>query len=192
MRRIHRERAQPQERKKYGLLEKHKDYKIRANAYHKKQEALQRLREKAAFKNPDEFNFKMIRSKMVDGVHKPKAWSHGTTRRGKKSKAPKLFKVKDERHAGTSYNRVSIAEEDAPPLGKRVKALDESQDKASGAKLGPGGSQALWFSDMYEEEEGYGKKRRRVQSLGHVRGGCFRGRGGRRGGRGGGVPRCRR
>ncbi|XP_010548923.1 PREDICTED: probable U3 small nucleolar RNA-associated protein 11 [Tarenaya hassleriana] len=68
----HKERAQPQARKKYGLLEKHKDYKVRADAYHKKQEALQKLREKAAFKNPDEFNFKMIRSKTVDGVHKPK------------------------------------------------------------------------------------------------------------------------
>ncbi|KAG7561551.1 Small-subunit processome Utp11 [Arabidopsis thaliana x Arabidopsis arenosa] len=68
----HKERSQPQARKRYGLLEKHKDYVIRANAYHKKQETLKILRQKAAFKNPDEFNFKMINSKTVDGYHRPK------------------------------------------------------------------------------------------------------------------------
>lgn len=30
----------------------------------------QRLKEKAAFRNPDEFYFKMIKSRTVDGVHK--------------------------------------------------------------------------------------------------------------------------
>jgi hypothetical protein len=59
-------------RKRFGILEKHKDYIIRANAYHKKQETLKILRQKAAFKNPDEFNFKMINSKTVDGRHRPK------------------------------------------------------------------------------------------------------------------------
>ncbi|KAM7512883.1 hypothetical protein LguiB_011758 [Lonicera macranthoides] len=69
-RRAHKERAQPSSRKRFGLLEKHKDYVIRAKAYHKKEEALQKLREKAAFRNPDEFYFKMIKTKTVDGVHK--------------------------------------------------------------------------------------------------------------------------
>lgn len=31
---------------------------------------LQKLKEKAAFRNPDEFYFKMIKSKTVGGVHK--------------------------------------------------------------------------------------------------------------------------
>jgi U3 small nucleolar RNA-associated protein 11 len=68
----HKERSQPEARKRFGILEKHKDYIIRANAYHKKQETLKILRQKAAFKNPDEFNFKMINSKTVDGRHRPK------------------------------------------------------------------------------------------------------------------------
>lgn len=68
----HKERSQPEARKKFGLLQKHKDYVIRAKAYHRKQDTLKRLRQKAAFKNPDEFNFKMINSKTVRGVHKPK------------------------------------------------------------------------------------------------------------------------
>ncbi|PON37903.1 Small-subunit processome, Utp [Trema orientale] len=69
-RRAHKERAQPDARKKFGLLEKHKDYVERAKAYHKKEETLRRLKEKAAFRNPDEFYFKMIKTRTVDGVHK--------------------------------------------------------------------------------------------------------------------------
>ncbi|XP_022149947.1 probable U3 small nucleolar RNA-associated protein 11 [Momordica charantia] len=69
-RRPYKERAQPQSRKKFGLLEKHKDYIERAKAYHKKEDTLRILKEKAAFRNPDEFYFKMIRTRTVDGVHK--------------------------------------------------------------------------------------------------------------------------
>ncbi|CAB4290285.1 unnamed protein product [Prunus armeniaca] len=69
-RRARKERAQPESRKKFGLLEKHKDYVERAKAYHKKEETLLRLKEKAAFRNPDEFYFKMIKTRTVDGVHK--------------------------------------------------------------------------------------------------------------------------
>lgn len=54
-RREHKERSQPSHRRKYGLLEKHKDYVERARDYHKKQDYLQTLRKKAAFRNPDEF-----------------------------------------------------------------------------------------------------------------------------------------
>jgi hypothetical protein len=45
------------------VLEKHKDYVLRAKDYHSKQERLKAFREKAYFKNPDEFYFKMINSK---------------------------------------------------------------------------------------------------------------------------------
>ncbi|CAO2182574.1 unnamed protein product [Urochloa humidicola] len=71
-RRAHKERAQPEARKKFGILEKHKDYVVRARAYHRKEEIIRKLREKAALKNPDEFNFKMINSTTVGGVHRPK------------------------------------------------------------------------------------------------------------------------
>ncbi|CAK9325904.1 unnamed protein product [Citrullus colocynthis] len=72
-RRPYKERAQPHSRKKFGLLEKHKDYIERAKAFHKKEDTLRKLKEKAAFKNPDEFYFKMIRTRTVDGVHKPES-----------------------------------------------------------------------------------------------------------------------
>jgi U3 small nucleolar RNA-associated protein 11 len=70
-RRNHKERGQPHYRQKYGLLEKHKDYALRSKDYHSKQERLKALREKAYFRNPDEFYFKMINSK-TKASYKPR------------------------------------------------------------------------------------------------------------------------
>ncbi|KAK4057834.1 hypothetical protein OIO90_001053 [Microbotryomycetes sp. JL221] len=67
--RQHRERSQPVQRQKLGLLEKHKDYVKRAQDFHSKQARLQTLREKAALRNKDEFYFGMIKSKTIKGVH---------------------------------------------------------------------------------------------------------------------------
>mmetsp|Transcript_15450 Transcript_15450/g.26570 ORF Transcript_15450/g.26570 Transcript_15450/m.26570 type:complete len:231 (+) Transcript_15450:67-759(+) len=63
------ERSQPSNRKGHGLLEKHKDYVLRAKDYHAKQDKLKNLREKAFFKNPDEFYFRMISGSVEDGKH---------------------------------------------------------------------------------------------------------------------------
>jgi U3 small nucleolar RNA-associated protein 11 len=69
----HKERSQPAARvKRFGLLEKHKDYVIRAKDYHKKKDYLKILKKKAANRNPDEFYFKMNNSFTSKGVHKEK------------------------------------------------------------------------------------------------------------------------
>lgn len=68
-RRNHKERSQPENRKRLGLLEKHKDYVERARAHHVKRDKLKRLREKAANKNADEFYTGMIGKKTEGGVH---------------------------------------------------------------------------------------------------------------------------
>ncbi|CAN0035895.1 unnamed protein product [Ectocarpus sp. 12 AP-2014] len=65
----HKERAQPASRRKLGLLEKHKDYVLRARNYGKKRDRMQALKLKAAMKNPDEFYFAMHRKKTEGGVH---------------------------------------------------------------------------------------------------------------------------
>ncbi|TQS34464.1 hypothetical protein Golomagni_05151 [Golovinomyces magnicellulatus] len=59
-RRVHRERGQIEERKKWGLLEKHKDYSARARDYNAKKAKLKALRQKVLEKNPDEFYFGMM------------------------------------------------------------------------------------------------------------------------------------
>lgn len=68
--RTYKERAQPAAREALGLLEKHKDYVLRAKDYHKKKDALRVLKEKAAFKNPDEYYFGMAKTNVRDGVHR--------------------------------------------------------------------------------------------------------------------------
>ncbi|KAF4445668.1 hypothetical protein F53441_10617 [Fusarium austroafricanum] len=62
-RRPHRERAQPLERKRLGLLEKHKDYSLRAKDFNKKKKQLKNLKDKAAERNEDEFYFGMMSRK---------------------------------------------------------------------------------------------------------------------------------
>eukprot|EP00195_Chlamydomonas_chlamydogama_P010607 CAMPEP_0202903222 /NCGR_PEP_ID=MMETSP1392-20130828/22797_1 /ASSEMBLY_ACC=CAM_ASM_000868 /TAXON_ID=225041 /ORGANISM="Chlamydomonas chlamydogama, Strain SAG 11-48b" /LENGTH=223 /DNA_ID=CAMNT_0049590279 /DNA_START=81 /DNA_END=749 /DNA_ORIENTATION=- len=68
-RKTHKERAQPAARKKYGLLEKHKDYVLRAKDFHKKEKTIKALRRKAEERNPDEFYFAMEKAKTKGGVH---------------------------------------------------------------------------------------------------------------------------
>ncbi|CAN7052138.1 unnamed protein product [Brassica rapa subsp. trilocularis] len=137
-------------------------------------------------------------------------------RPSKKWKTPKLFVVKNKRHAEAFHNGRSLAKEDSLPMGERVKAMEDQRGNfgaSKDVKFGPGGSREISFnagrSSTYKEdrddEDGDGQRSRRrgVQSLGLkqdvVRGGFrsrggggFRGRGGGGRGRGGSRGRGRR
>lgn len=109
-RRNHKERSQPVGRAKLGLLEKHKDYVLRAKDHHKKRDMLKRLSEKAAMRNKDEFYFGMINSSTRNGVHQ-----HARPTEQLDNDVVALLKTQD-----VGYIRASLIAEK-----KRVKGLVE-------------------------------------------------------------------
>ncbi|XP_047316243.1 nucleolar protein 10 [Impatiens glandulifera] len=96
----------------------------------------------------------------------------------KKSRQPRLYEVKDERHAEAFYNRVSLSKEDALPMGERVAALNKGQNwkrNADEVKMGAGGSREISFvsksSARYKEHDDDDmmddrREKRGVKSLG--------------------------
>ncbi|KAF8254167.1 U3 small nucleolar RNA-associated protein 11 [Wilcoxina mikolae CBS 423.85] len=66
-RRNHKERSQPYERSKWGLLEKRKDYQLRSRDFNAKKVKKAQLAALARERNPDEFYFKMTSSRTRDG-----------------------------------------------------------------------------------------------------------------------------
>lgn len=109
-RRNHKERSQPVGRAKLGLLEKHKDYVLRAKDHHKKRDMLKRLSEKAAMRNKDEFYFGMINSSTRNGVHQ-----HARPSEQLDNDVVALLKTQD-----VGYVRAQLIAEK-----KRIKALVE-------------------------------------------------------------------
>ncbi|OJJ87665.1 rRNA-processing protein UTP11 [Aspergillus glaucus CBS 516.65] len=103
-RRQHRERGQLQGREKWGILEKHKDYSLRAKDYNQKKAKLARLSEKARDRNPDEYAFGMMSS------HSGKAGKHGSGSRDSAAslshEAIKLLKTQDAAYLRTVGERV--------------------------------------------------------------------------------------
>ncbi|KAB8229820.1 hypothetical protein ETB97_005449 [Aspergillus alliaceus] len=103
-RRQHRERGQVGGREKWGILEKHKDYALRAKDYNQKKAKLKRLEEKVRNRNPDEFAFGMMSS------HSQKAGKHGTATResaaGLSHDAIKLLKTQDAGYLRTTGERI--------------------------------------------------------------------------------------
>ena len=100
-RRPHKERSQPKAREKWGILEKHKDYSLRAADYNLKKKKLGRLSQKAKERNPDEFAFGMM------SAEKGTAGKHG--KGGNEAllshDAVKLLKTQDSGYLRTVSNR---------------------------------------------------------------------------------------
>lgn len=93
--REHRERAQPANRVRLGLLEKKKDYVLRARDFQSKKKRLHAMKVKAAYKNPDEFYFGMIKSRVDKATGKVRQEAEHEKLAGE---VIKLMKSQDLKH----------------------------------------------------------------------------------------------
>ncbi|KAF2458090.1 small-subunit processome [Lineolata rhizophorae] len=100
-RRNHRERAQPLERQKWGILEKHKDYALRAKDHKAKATKLKALRQKAADRNPDEFHFAMMSART--GAHGERLADRGN--KALSEDVVRLLKTQDAGYIRTMLQR---------------------------------------------------------------------------------------
>lgn len=111
-RRNHRERAQPLNRQRLGLLEKHKDYVHRARDYKSKKDRIKKLREKAAFRNKDEFYWGMVKGQTKGGV--------AIADRGNESLSTDMVRLLKSQDVG--YVKVQIAQDEKVSFGSLALA----------------------------------------------------------------------
>lgn len=136
-RREHRERGQLHNRQGLGLLEKKKDYKLRAKDYHSKQNRLRALKEKASFRNPDEFYFGMIRGKK------------GVASDGVPERTPEEQKLAVSRDAAYVHVKASADEAKVKKLKSQLHFLNASTAGASSSST----SKHTIFVDDAEEQQ---------------------------------------
>jgi len=136
-RRNHKERGQLTSRERLGLLEKKKDYVLRAKDFHFKEKRLKALREKAAQRNPDEFYFKMINSQTKGGAH--------VTERNKllPGEMVKVLKSQDKNYIKTQRE---ISK-------KKMNRLQESLHFIDDNDLNDDDDVLMGFSDNEEDDE---------------------------------------
>ncbi|KAK0123001.1 hypothetical protein ONS96_010015 [Cadophora gregata f. sp. sojae] len=150
-RRNHKERGQPEERQKWGLLEKHKDYSARARDFNDKKKKLKALKQKVLDKNPDEFYFGMMSRKGPATTGKSRTGTINGDRGNEalNQEAVRLFKTQDLGYVRTMRN-------------KALKEVDELERMALGIK---GAGRKVIFVD--DEDEQWQKVESADQDLEH-------------------------
>lgn len=147
-RRPHKERSQTQARQKWGLLEKHKDYSLRAKDYNQKKAKLNILSQKSKERHPDEFAFGMLSAgSSAQGKH---------GRRGDENRlshdAVQLLKTQD-----AGYLRTTAA--------RTRKEIEKVKEEVGMDKAGKRGFASSTNKVEFDEQGEPVKKRRRVSSI---------------------------
>ncbi|KEF54190.1 uncharacterized protein A1O9_09985 [Exophiala aquamarina CBS 119918] len=150
-RRPHRERGQIQSREKWGLLEKHKDYSLRAKDYNTKKKKIAQLSQKVREKNPDEFAFGMLsQGKAGLGKHKSGAKANGDAGGPLSHDAVKLLKTQD-----ANYLRDVVAQG-----RKEMERLRQEVGMDAVTLDGQGQAKRKIFMEQDDTEKPEGKKRK--------------------------------
>ncbi|KAF9729017.1 hypothetical protein PMIN06_005478 [Paraphaeosphaeria minitans] len=154
-RRNHKERAQPEERKKWGLLEKRKDYKLRAHDHKAKQARLKTLKEKASERNPDEFSFGMMSSTVDKAGRK-------VTDRGNKSLDMDVVNLLKTQDAGYIRTMLQMVRNEREELEKRLVLEDDEVRVLKDGDNEKKGRHTVYVGkkeeqDEFDEEEWFGK-----------------------------------
>ena len=134
--REHRERAQPANRNRFGLLEKKKDYVLRARDFQSKKKRLHSMKVKAAYKNPDEFYFVMVKGRVDKASGRVRQQAEHETLPGD---VIKLMKSQDLKHIQemirvNESKLESYKAEHAVLIGKSAGSL-RSESKVSHVKF---------------------------------------------------------
>ncbi|KAF2430184.1 U3 small nucleolar RNA-associated protein 11 [Tothia fuscella] len=151
-RRNHKERAQPVERQKWGILEKHKDYALRAKDHKEKRRRIKVLKEKAAFRNPDEFHFGMMSSRMQNGV---KVGDRGNT--ALSNNVVQLMKTQDVGYLRTMLQK---SRKERLRLEEEIFVGDEAEmgmgmGKVKALRGGEVGGRKIAFVESVDEQEAF-------------------------------------
>ncbi|KAJ6120904.1 Small-subunit processome Utp11 [Penicillium sp. IBT 18751x] len=146
-RRNHKERGQLGGREKWGILEKHKDYSLRAKDYNAKKAKLKRLEEKARDRNPDEFHFGMMGDKdRTQGRHgRGTVGRDSAAARGLSHDAIKLLKTQDKGYLRTVGERIR----------REIERLEREQELQNGMNESLGVKTQQKNEDDADEFDGF-------------------------------------
>lgn len=146
-RRNHKERAQPLEREKWGLLEKRKDYKLRAADHREKKAKLKILSQKARDRNPDEFSFKMMSSQVDKQGRK-------VADRGNKALSVDVVKLLKTQDAGYIRTMLQVTRKEREELEKKLVMEEQGEVRAiKDGERARQGKHRVFVENEEEQEE---------------------------------------
>lgn len=139
-------------RERYGLLEKRKDYLLRARDFHRKERTLKHLQRKADERNPDEFYHAMEKKRTKKGVHAAGAADAGDSGANKYSQGElALMRTQDARYVGSraaaEAGRIERLRASLHFVGATDglggEDYDDDGDESDGGGVGLGGGRPL-------------------------------------------------
>ncbi|KAF2732701.1 U3 small nucleolar RNA-associated protein 11 [Polyplosphaeria fusca] len=145
-RRNHKERAQPLERERLGLLEKRQDYKKRAQDHKVKRQKLKILKNKASERNPDEFSFGMMSSRVDSKGRK-------IADRGNKALSMDVVKLLKTQDAGYIRTMLQMVRKERQELEEKI-FLGEKEAQTLARERTKNGKHTVFVGDK-EDQKGF-------------------------------------